>query len=174
MNTWITEHILQTEIEMRNHVGNAARLKRRTEGWISGYSLKTKRYTRSSEDKTVIENDAQCNLSIADNDDKLCNENDNNKEADQRRLDVPQDQDNANEEDPMCTICLLAVEDGERIADLSCQHVYHADCLGEWILKKVCFITFIPSSISVFLVKPFHLIILDLFTLRIHAHCAKI
>ena len=36
-----------------------------------------------------------------------------------------------------CSICLLDLKDGERIADLSCKHCFHADCIAEWIKKKV-------------------------------------
>jgi len=36
-----------------------------------------------------------------------------------------------------CSICILELEDGERIADLDCNHYFHADCLSEWIKKKV-------------------------------------
>ena len=37
----------------------------------------------------------------------------------------------------MCSICILELEDGEVIADLNCNHCFHADCLSEWIKKKV-------------------------------------
>ena len=49
MNPWITEHLLQAEILSRNRARDeyehAARLTQRTEGWISGYSIKTKLYS---------------------------------------------------------------------------------------------------------------------------------
>mmetsp|Transcript_22921 Transcript_22921/g.33286 ORF Transcript_22921/g.33286 Transcript_22921/m.33286 type:complete len:428 (-) Transcript_22921:273-1556(-) len=35
-----------------------------------------------------------------------------------------------------CTICLLDLEDGDRIAVLPCDHYFHADCLKPWIQKK--------------------------------------
>eukprot|EP00986_Skeletonema_menzelii_P000399 scaffold111_cov142-Skeletonema_menzelii.AAC.22 len=35
-----------------------------------------------------------------------------------------------------CSICILELEDGDRIADLDCGHYFHADCLSEWIKKK--------------------------------------
>jgi len=35
-----------------------------------------------------------------------------------------------------CSICILELEGGERIADLDCNHYFHADCLSEWIKKK--------------------------------------
>lgn len=36
-----------------------------------------------------------------------------------------------------CSICILELKDRDRIADLSCNHYFHADCLSEWIKKKV-------------------------------------
>ena len=117
MNTWITEQLLEAEIEARSMVREeyeyAARLQRQTEGWLSGYSLKTKRYDSRVEDE-ITRSDHDCQLHH-DEDHDECKES----------------------EESMCTICLLSVEDGERIADLSCGHLYHADCLAEWILKKV-------------------------------------
>jgi len=42
-----------------------------------------------------------------------------------------------NAEGDTCSICILELEVGERIADLCCGHCFHADCLSEWIKKKV-------------------------------------
>ncbi|KAL7431326.1 hypothetical protein ACHAXM_002629 [Skeletonema potamos] len=36
-----------------------------------------------------------------------------------------------------CSICILELEDGDRIADLNCNHYFHSDCLSEWLKKKV-------------------------------------
>lgn len=115
MNRWITEKLLQAEMQSRNRIRaeyeQAVRLARRTEGWISGYSIKTKLHSR---------NDATTkNLTT--------------------EVELPRDYCESNiMYDSMCTICLLEVDDGDRVADLSCGHVFHPDCLGEWILKKVC------------------------------------
>jgi len=113
INRWIAEKLFQAEIQSRNRIRaeyeDAARLKRQMEGWISGYSLKTKLHSRSD---TTTDNQAT-------------------------KEELPQDCRDGNEFDPMCTICLLDVNDGDRVADLSCGHVFHPDCLGEWILKKV-------------------------------------
>ncbi|EJK66754.1 hypothetical protein THAOC_12296 [Thalassiosira oceanica] len=35
-----------------------------------------------------------------------------------------------------CSICLLAFEEGETVTDLTCGHLYHAECVSEWLLKK--------------------------------------
>lgn len=38
-----------------------------------------------------------------------------------------------------CTICLAAVEDGEKVGILPCSHIFHAECLGHWIQRRnVC------------------------------------
>ena len=120
MNIWITEHLLRAEIEDNNRLIEAydadARRKRREEGWISGWKLKTKRY--SSKDNNNVEN-----------------------EEDQISGDLD-DKDSTNGDDRICTICLLDIEEGERVSDLTCGHIYHAECLGEWILKKVCISVF--------------------------------
>lgn len=38
-----------------------------------------------------------------------------------------------------CTICLAPVEDGNTVGVLSCSHIFHADCLSQWIQRRnVC------------------------------------
>ena len=137
-NLWVTEHLLRAEISSRNQIRNeydeALRVQRRTEGWISGYSIKTKIYSRGGIDDTVRA------VTKEDIDAEYCNAHNSTP--------TTVDQTVANNEDTiqkcqsqgydsMCTICLLELEVGDRVADLSCGHLYHADCLGEWILKKV-------------------------------------
>lgn len=39
-------------------------------------------------------------------------------------------------EDKNCLICMVGLEEGDRIGDLSCQHNFHADCLKEWIKRR--------------------------------------
>lgn len=47
-----------------------------------------------------------------------------------------------------CSICLLPFEDGDRVADLNCNHHFHAECISEWVRKKVSsFMTFFCSDI---------------------------
>lgn len=132
MNPWIAEHLLQAELQERNDINDeyesAARKTRQTEGWISGYAIKTKRF--SSKDK---------NADIDNIEDKNVISNNVNHEEDDIARETPQDQNDC-EDDTMCAICLLSIEDDERIADLNCGHAYHAECLGEWILKKVSLI----------------------------------
>lgn len=122
LNDWITEHLLQTEIQSRNLIRDeydqAIRLRRRTEGWISGYSIKTKIFAKvyATATETDLENDTNAGT--------------------EETLGRPRDHSENEGCDSMCTICLLELEDGDRVADLSCGHLYHADCLSEWILKK--------------------------------------
>eukprot|EP00563_Minutocellus_polymorphus_P005920 CAMPEP_0181028236 /NCGR_PEP_ID=MMETSP1070-20121207/4567_1 /TAXON_ID=265543 /ORGANISM="Minutocellus polymorphus, Strain NH13" /LENGTH=632 /DNA_ID=CAMNT_0023105485 /DNA_START=114 /DNA_END=2012 /DNA_ORIENTATION=+ len=43
------------------------------------------------------------------------------------------------EEDFTCTICIMDVEDGDKVGALSCHHIFHVQCLKEWIKRKnVC------------------------------------
>ena len=49
-----------------------------------------------------------------------------------------------------CTICLAEVEDGERVGVLPCTHVFHVDCLRQWIARKnacpLCQVTEIATA----------------------------
>lgn len=146
MNPWIAERLLQTEIEARNHISdefeNFARLKRRTEGWITGYRIKTKVY--SSGDDGIAQNEGGCSGGGDGKCGELCESNCNG--VDKAVGEGGESADNAKEreevsqkqeiEECMCTICILPLEDGDRVADLSCGHLYHVDCLSEWIVKK--------------------------------------
>ena len=140
MNTWITDHLLRTEEENRSSIINdfaaAERRTRQTEGLVTGYRIKTKRYSSVGESKVDESEDVECNINAMNND---VENNTASNEGDQQITEAPQDDQTSNFDDVnMCTICLLAVEDSELVADLSCGHLYHAECLGEWILKKVC------------------------------------
>ncbi len=43
------------------------------------------------------------------------------------------------EEEPLCSICMMEIEDGDRVGVLSCNHLFHADCLKGWIKRRnVC------------------------------------
>jgi hypothetical protein len=44
----------------------------------------------------------------------------------------------ADDDDPAacCIICFVPLEEGDRIGDLSCDHVYHVDCLKGWVQRK--------------------------------------
>jgi hypothetical protein len=41
--------------------------------------------------------------------------------------------------DTNCIICFQALEDGDRVGDLACDHTFHADCLKSWLKRRnVC------------------------------------
>lgn len=48
-----------------------------------------------------------------------------------------------------CTICLTEIEDGEQVGALPCTHIYHVDCLKQWLSRKnacpLCQVTEIAS-----------------------------
>lgn len=129
MNGWITEQLLQDEIRtnerIREEFEQAARLRRQQDGEITGYSIKTKRHFKN--DATVTKKDEVSNDAV----------NGSGEEQPTTVEVVPTDVTKCSEDSTMCTICLLELEDGDRIADLGCGHFYHAECLGEWVLKKV-------------------------------------
>ena len=80
------------------------------EGFLFGLKLKTKIYRREV-------------LSLRD--------------SDSDSIAGGEDDDNYDDNVIMCSICIIELEDGETIADLNCNHCFHADCLSEWIKKKV-------------------------------------
>lgn len=42
-------------------------------------------------------------------------------------------------EDKNCLICMMTFEEGDKIADMSCRHNFHVDCMKEWLKRKnVC------------------------------------
>lgn len=169
MNGWITEQLLQDEIRtnerIREEFEQAARLQRQREGEITGYAIKTKRHSKTS---AAIEKDTM-NASLGE---------DPTVGAEVTSADVIS-QNKSSEENAMCTICLLELEDGDRIADLGCGHFYHAECLGEWVLKKVGIIRIFPMKRYLFRCHiHIPLITIKLTTLgvmhRIHALYVKI
>ncbi len=45
-----------------------------------------------------------------------------------------------------CTICIMEIEDGDRIGVLPCEHKFHVECLKEWIKRKnVCPLCQVPD-----------------------------
>ena len=40
---------------------------------------------------------------------------------------------------PECTICFVAIENGDRVGEFPCQHLFHIDCLKTWLRNRnVC------------------------------------
>ena len=53
------------------------------------------------------------------------------------------------EEDFTCTICIMEVEDGDKVGALNCHHIFHVQCLKEWIKRKnVCPLCQVPDIAS--------------------------
>jgi len=42
------------------------------------------------------------------------------------------------EEDLSCTICFGPIEDGNRVGQLPCEHIFHVECLKEWLQRRNC------------------------------------
>lgn len=150
MNDWIAETLLQREIRERNRVMQeimqTVHTQRRRDGWVSGYKLKIKTFSSISEDNNeescLQENGESPGLAFGD----VCSlgespsrENETSNLGYGGNTDRLKNDANSldNYDEYLCTICLLSLENGEQIADLRCGHFYHADCLSEWILKKV-------------------------------------
>jgi len=64
----------------------------------------------------------------------------NGSDDDQSPIAVPNDTCLDEDDDTFeCTICLTEVEEGDRVGILSCQHIFHAECLQQWISRRnVC------------------------------------
>jgi hypothetical protein len=57
----------------------------------------------------------------------------------QRLLNIVLGNSMSSEEDPInteCSICLDLIEIGQRYTKLQCDHVYHRECIQEWLLIK--------------------------------------
>jgi hypothetical protein len=52
---------------------------------------------------------------------------DSSNEIDIENLDVP---------DNTCSICLCELEEGDWVGDIPCGHLFHKDCLKEWLVKN--------------------------------------
>jgi len=82
------------------------------------------------------------------------NNNNNNMEnlqtattatIDKPTIDSDDDSDN-DEGAETCTICILTIKDGDHIGALQCEHIFHVDCLKEWIKRRnVCPLCQIPN-----------------------------
>lgn len=142
LNNWIVEEILRNDTA-RRHQRNSALLSElnsriREEGFVSGYRLKTKVFRCSCGEErggagelevADVENLPQSPIAenLTQQSVSTHIENDNTPQS---HIDYDDSQ--------MCSICILPLEHGDRIADLDCNHYYHSDCLSEWIKTKVC------------------------------------
>eukprot|EP00956_Cyclotella_meneghiniana_P003453 scaffold4205_cov75-Cyclotella_meneghiniana.AAC.2 len=154
INSRLVDLIVELEssrqIQTQMSIAHERYLQRRREGWVIGYRLKTKRYNEN-EKRDKDKPEADCKASVQN---EHINEADNANEEpveEEKEPDVninqTEDISQTNQqssglqrtdskEPDTCTICLLDIEEGEKIADVQCGHMFHADCLSEWILKK--------------------------------------
>jgi hypothetical protein len=40
------------------------------------------------------------------------------------------------EEAMFCAICQMRIENNQQVIELKCQHIYHAECAKDWVLKE--------------------------------------
>lgn len=121
-------------------------VKRCKDGWVAGYKIKTKMY--SSDLTETIKESSMASYSNKNmtNHDKIFEDErrqENKIQSSSCNIFLPNKSEIHDIEcdAEMCAVCILKIEDGDRVADLQCRHLYHADCLSEWVLKKViCFL----------------------------------
>eukprot|EP00816_Leptocylindrus_hargravesii_P000025 CAMPEP_0196827542 /NCGR_PEP_ID=MMETSP1362-20130617/94209_1 /TAXON_ID=163516 /ORGANISM="Leptocylindrus danicus, Strain CCMP1856" /LENGTH=206 /DNA_ID=CAMNT_0042208183 /DNA_START=641 /DNA_END=1261 /DNA_ORIENTATION=- len=41
-----------------------------------------------------------------------------------------------NSQEVVCTICLGAIQDNDRVGDINCGHIFHVACLKQWLQRK--------------------------------------
>ena len=46
------------------------------------------------------------------------------------------DNDDDFDEEATCTICFVLLEDNDRVGALPCNHIFHVDCLKEWLRRR--------------------------------------
>ena len=158
----INDRIVDLIIELENNrymqtqmgIAYERHMQRQRDGWVSGYKLKTKRYSFRDGDTKDHDDCIRTEEGSKKYTSEECAINQNAVALDEQNRDVdvletesigchgsteisPNDGSARSSDQNICTICLLDIEDGDIIADVKCGHVYHADCLSEWILKKV-------------------------------------
>lgn len=154
------------QVQTQFSIAYESHLQRQRDGWVSGYKLKTRQYSgangRAENEKedcsdVMHENSISKEAKLIDdaNDKDSTGKAANLSAVVKTRIDIeettrepdeePQDAKannpdscsiNSNDQN-MCTICLLDIEEGDTVADVKCGHVFHAECISEWILKKV-------------------------------------
>jgi hypothetical protein len=72
-----------------------------------------------------------------------CEDNQEVKEAVDIEQSIKESKENLVDEDDDesfdCTICLASVDDGDKVGILPCSHIFHAECLAQWIQRRnVC------------------------------------
>jgi len=50
-------------------------------------------------------------------------------------------------DDNTCTICFVPIVDGDRVGELACDHVFHVECLKEWLKRRnICPLCQMPNA----------------------------
>ena len=149
-NQHIVNEIVARETDARRRFQRAAvnRASRRLEQDPVTYILKTKEYKRgrisfngssspgspgdltlpmtpeSTKSFEITGTDGECNFDMTC---LPCVKGDDNDDA------------FSDNDEVTCTICIMDIEEGERVGVLECNHLFHSDCLKSWIKRKnVC------------------------------------
>ena len=106
---------------------------------------------------TCSESDGDDGGSLDDSDDKRSNRNSSNRNSSKEYSNCDDDSDcdtmpnakvdatveknestiQTTQEPPICIICYVPFREGDKIGDLPyCNHVFHSDCLKQWIARK--------------------------------------
>jgi len=145
-NLNIVNEIVARESDARRRFQRVAssRLSRRNEQDPVTYILKTKEYKKSPGDALYPSTpDGDLTLPMTPDNSRSFESSEDDWDADLTCLpcmdmDSNDDHDdNGNDnEDVVCTICIMEIEDGDRVAVLDCNHLFHSDCLKSWIKRK--------------------------------------
>ena len=137
----------------RNRASNALRMAEEGGGNVVTYILKTKAhksYPKSPTNTEPSTPDTSLKSSLSDDGDFSPNDGIDGESLSygEAALTTPSKDDEETavgiehylEEDVVtCSICMMEIEDGERIGALECDHKFHVDCLKEWIKRRnVC------------------------------------
>ena len=96
--------------------------------------LKTRIYGVDRHD-TAVNNEGSAAVDDADN----SSENNNGNNGDTPPQQQHQQQAVNEDDDACCTICFSALQVGDRVGNLPCQHTFHVNCLREWLPRRnVC------------------------------------
>lgn len=150
-NGWVADRIL------RRHPGRANRLIR--EHWRRRRVRLERRYLQLLAERRG----APVGPDIEDNNEEEEEENDDfapihelvlktriymsPEESASKGEDVVGDGDAELDDDNTCTICFGPIEDGDRVGELACDHVFHVECLKQWLARRnICPLCQMPNA----------------------------
>jgi RING-finger-containing ubiquitin ligase len=64
------------------------------------------------------------------------NDDNNDEEKDHVAMESGDHDSFSDNDEILCTICLTSIEDGDRVGVLTCDHLFHSECLKAWIKRK--------------------------------------